>query len=55
MVEDFASREWAESHQRFSDDVVTGLKTLWRGFKRLTAAQFDAPWERQQGECKLAR
>ena len=55
MVEDFASREWAEGHQRFSDDVVRSLTTLWRGFKRLTAAQFDAPWERKQSECKLAR
>ena len=55
MVEDFASREWAENHQRFSDDVVRALKALWRGFKRLTDAQFDAPWDREPGECDLAR
>lgn len=55
MNEDFASREWAENHQRFSADIGKALKTLWRGFERLNAAQFEAPWERKQGECKLAR
>ena len=55
MNEDFASREWAENHQRFSDDVVRAFKTLWHGFERLTAAQFEAPWQRKQDECKLAR
>ena len=55
MIEDFASREWADNHRRFSDDVVTALKTLWRGFERLNAAQFDAPWLRKQSRCKVAR
>ena len=55
MTEDFAGRVWAESHQRFSDDVVRGVKALWRGFELLTAAQFDAPWLRKQSECKLGR
>jgi hypothetical protein len=55
MVEDFASREWAESHQRFSDDVIRGLKTLWRGFEHLNAAQFDAPWKRKPAKCELVR
>ena len=55
MIEDFASREWAENHQRFSEDVVNALRNLWRGFERLNAAQFDAPWRRRQSACKLAR
>jgi len=55
MNEDFASRAWADNHHRFSQDIVASFKTLWRGFKRLTAAQFDAPWDRKSGECKLAR
>ncbi|CAM3125325.1 hypothetical protein SPAN111604_05035 [Sphingomonas antarctica] len=48
MNEDFTSREWAESHQRFSDDFARGMKALWRGFELLTAAQFDAPWSRMR-------
>lgn len=55
MNEDFASREWAANHQQLSTDVANAFRTLWRGFERLNAAQFDAPWQRKQGECKLAR
>ena len=55
MIEDFAGREWADNHQRFSDDIVRAFKALWRGFERLNAAQFDAPWTRATPHCKTAR
>jgi hypothetical protein len=55
MVEDFASRAWADNHHRLGDNVARIFRSLWHGFERLTAAQFDAPWERSEGECKPAR
>ena len=39
------ARIWADHHHHFSASVTAGLKALWRGFKRLNAIRFDAPWK----------
>ena len=52
MTDPFLTRDWADSHTRFSGDLGRGvdrlLATLKASLDYLNAYQFDAPWHRER-------
>ena len=53
MQHDFESQEWAENRQAFSDELSRLFARITKGYDRLHALTFDAPWkiERTDREC----
>lgn len=56
MPHDFEGLEWANNHAAFSAALTSIFTTLMRGFDRLSARKFDAPWQADLNprECKDA-
>lgn len=56
MPHDFEGLEWAKNHAAFSAALTSIFATLMRGFDRLSARKFDAPWQADLNprECKDA-
>jgi len=56
MPHDFESLEWAKNHAAFSIALTSIFSTIMRGFDRLSARKFDAPWQADLSprECKDA-
>lgn len=48
MSHDFESKEWAENRQAFSDEFARLIALIARGFDRLQALTFDAPWKKDR-------
>lgn len=52
MTDPFLTRDWADSHTRFSGDLGRALDRLLTALKTsldyLNAYQFDAPWHRDR-------
>lgn len=49
MRDDFLSADWADNHAVMSNGIGRLFKMVAESFERLTAIQFDAPW--QQNTC----
>lgn len=45
MRDEFLGRDWAENHDVMSHGIDKLFVRLMRGFKRLSARRFDAPWK----------
>jgi len=45
MPHDFEGLEWANNHAAFSTALAGIFTTVLRGFNRLSARKFDAPWQ----------
>jgi hypothetical protein len=45
MDRDFDGRVWAENHYRLGQAIATAFHKLAYVFQRLTARQYDAPWD----------
>jgi len=56
MPHDFEGLEWARNHAAFSIALTGIFSTIMRGFDRLSARKFDAPWQADLSprECKDA-
>jgi hypothetical protein len=56
MPHDFEGLEWASNRAAFSTAMTSIFVTLMRGFDRLSARKFDAPWQAELSprECKDA-
>ncbi|MBA3896629.1 MAG: hypothetical protein H0X36_05760 [Sphingomonadaceae bacterium] len=46
MIEDFASRAWAEHHKSFARNIADAAHAVGVAIERLSARQYDAPWKR---------
>lgn len=55
MRDTIDGRIWAEHHEQFSSDLHAFLNgvgsSIRRGFERLNAIQFAAPWRSRRGTC----
>lgn len=56
MPHDYESLDWAANRAAFSTAMTSLFMTLMRGFDRLSARKFDAPWQADLSprECKDA-
>jgi hypothetical protein len=52
MPHDFEGLDWANNHAAFSTAVTSIFATLMRGFDRLSARKFDAPWQTELRSCE---
>ena len=49
MRDDFLSADWADNHATMSNGIGRLFELVAESFERLTAIQFEAPW--QQHNC----
>lgn len=52
MRDDFLSADWADNHAKVSNGLDNFVKQIAESFERLTAIQFDAPWQQQTCDNK---
>jgi hypothetical protein len=44
MNEDFATKAWAENHEKLSSGIYRTFRTVMDAMAVLHAKQYDAPW-----------